>query len=224
MLDFYKWEEHIAAQVLERVKVVEGHTSKMFWVPGARIDGVEVAHHVEDRLELKERESDLLTFLAWLVCWLLLAYRIDVDFDFICHHIELSLCLITALLLRICVLYSDEYHEILPTINHVLLGHDFRASHGLLLFNLIHQLLVELADILWRVKPMMLSQEKQGLLLESIPLECGILLILEVVDEELVPYWIVLKRIEVLQQMFQSHDKELLFLFFVLEQASMLPD
>lgn len=52
MLDFYKWEEHIAAQVLERVKVVEGHTSKMFWVPGARIDGVEVAHHVEDRLEL----------------------------------------------------------------------------------------------------------------------------------------------------------------------------
>lgn len=49
---------------------------------------------------------------------------------------------------------------------------------------------------------MMLSQEKQSLLLESIPLECGILLILEVVDEELVPYWIVFKRIEVLQQMF----------------------
>ena len=71
---------------------------------------------------------------------------------------------------------------------------------------------------------MMLSQEEQGLLLESIPLKCGILLILEVVDEELVPYWIILKRIEVLQQMFQSHDEELLLLFFVLEQASMLPD
>ena len=49
---------------------------------------------------------------------------------------------------------------------------------------------------------MMLSQEEQGLLLESIPLKCRILLILEVVDEELVPYRIVLKRIEVLQQMF----------------------
>ena len=70
----------------------------------------------------------------------------------------------------------------------------------------------------------MFSQEKQRFLLQVIPLEGGVLLVLKIINKELTSNRIIFQGIKVLQQLLQCHYEEILFLFFVLEQAFVLSD
>jgi hypothetical protein len=79
------------------------------------------------------------------------------NFDLICHHVEVSLCLIAALLLHVGVVNFDHYLEVLASVDDMLLGNDFSTGYRLLLLNLRQHSLVKLASILRRIQPIMLS-------------------------------------------------------------------